>query len=166
VLLPALVLLALVGCSSQQERPEGIVERWLLALNQGSAGQPGRYAPARVSDTVLPGWEELDPGELDSIEVAHGGAATVACPRRGYVVPFRVVRLDDSELRAVACVSDSRITQLADRVGFTGPVFRSEGGPSIAENGVAVWLIAAGIGLAILLGAELLMRFVRASASD
>ena len=72
------------------------------------------------------------------------------------------MRLDDSELRAVACVSDSRITQLTDRVGFTGPVFPSEGGPAIAENGVAVWLIAAGIGLAILLGAELLMRLVRA----
>ena len=138
----------------------------MLALNQGSAGEPGRYAPARISDTVLPGWEELDPGELDSIEVAHGGSAAVACAGGGYGVPFRVVRLDGSEVRAVACVSDSRITQLTDRVGFTGPVFPSEGGPAITGTGAPAWLIAAGIGLAILFAAELLMRLVRATASD
>ena len=160
------VLLALAGCASQEPRPEGIVERWLLALNQGSAGRPDRYAPARISDTVLPGWEEHDPGELDSIEVARRGPSAVTCSGGEYVVPFRVVRLNGKELRSTACVSGSRITRLSSRLSFTGPVFPSEGGLVVSEIGTPTWLLAVGVGLLILLASELLMRLVRSTASD
>ncbi len=67
--LAALMLLALAGCASQEQRPEGIVQRWLVALNQGSAGEPGRYAPESLSRTILPDWRFSEPGHFDVIEV-------------------------------------------------------------------------------------------------
>jgi hypothetical protein len=70
IIAAALATLALSACAGQ-ERPEGIVERWLLALNQGAAGEPDRYAPNAASEEILPGWEHLDPGELDVVEVAR-----------------------------------------------------------------------------------------------
>ena len=155
----ALVLLALASCSSQEQRPEGVVERWLLALNQGSAGQPGRYAPSEVSEAVLPGWENLDPGEFDVIEVGSSNAIGATC--EGEIVPFRVVPIEGHELRDAACVVRSRIAELTSIRGISGPVFPSEGGPAMAEDLSAPWLIAAGIGLLILLVAEGLMRLVR-----
>ena len=48
-----IVILAASSCAAQ-EHPEGIVERWLLALNQGSAGEPLRYADADVTDALVP----------------------------------------------------------------------------------------------------------------
>jgi hypothetical protein len=35
----AFVVLVLPACAST-ERPEGLVERWLVSLNQGAAGRP------------------------------------------------------------------------------------------------------------------------------
>ena len=158
----ALMVLALAGCASQQERPEGIVERWLLALNQGSAGEPGRYAPASVSDAVLAGWQDLDPGELDVIEV--GPAISGAC-REGMLVPFRVVPLDGEKLVAAACVDGSRITALTDTPGVGTPVFPSEGGaPAHGTSGPAWWAaVVAGVGLAV--AGEAAMRLVRVRRS-
>jgi Prokaryotic membrane lipoprotein lipid attachment site len=172
--LAILALIALAGCSSQQQRPEGIVERWLLALNQGSAGEPGRYAPAEVSNSVLPGWETLDPGELDVIEVARALPCTYRGPARcRAVVPFRVVSLDGDEIRFDALVGfdpgarhglSTRVFAVAE--SSVGPVFPSEGGPTISDDAAMAWLIAAGIGLAILLASEAVMRLVRSTASD
>jgi len=48
-----IVIPAASSCAAQ-EHPEGIVERWLLALNQGSAGEPLRYADADVTDALVP----------------------------------------------------------------------------------------------------------------
>jgi hypothetical protein len=158
--LAALVLIALAACSAQEQRPEGIVERWLVALNQGSAGQPGRYAPVAVSEEVLPGWEKLDPGEFDVIEVGRSNAIGGTCVE-GQIVPFRVVPIEGHELRDAACVVGSRIAQLTSIRGISGPVFPSEGGPAMTEDLSAPWLIAAGIGLLVLLVAEGLMRLVR-----
>ena len=166
VALAALVLIALAGCASQEERPEGIVERWLLALNQGSAGQPGRYATAEISDTVLPGWDQLDPGEFDVIEVGEADRIEDTC-ERGMPVLFRVIPLDGQEKVAAACVAGSRVTELIGLGGLqSGAVFPSEGGASITPNQPSDWLLAAGIGLVVLVVAELLMRFVRSTASD
>ena len=157
----ALVLLALASCSSQEQRPEGIVERWLLALNQGSAGQPGRYASAPVSEELLPGWEELDPGEFDAIEVGKADGISNTCEEGGPVL-FRVVPLDGEEKVAAACVAGSRVTELIGLGGLqSGAIFPSEGGPGITPEPASIWLIAAGIGLLILLVAEGLMRLVR-----
>ena len=165
----AAVLLTLVffsACASQ-ERPEGIVERWLLALDQGAAGEPDRYAPNAVSDEVLPGWEHLDPGELDVVEVARAGTPQPdACEGGTRFVPFQVVRLDGSRFRSTACVSGNRVTQLTDRVGFTDATFPSEGGPPIRDDRAGVWGIAIGVGIALVILGEGLMRLVRSRRPD
>jgi hypothetical protein len=158
--LAALVFLALAGCASHEERPEGIVERWLLALNRGSAGEPGRYAPASVSDAILPDWRDLDPGELDVIEVGSGDRIMDVCDE-GSIVPFRVVPLDGDEVRDAACVDTSRIVRLADLSDLPMRVFPSGGGPPVTEDRASPWLIAVGVGLVILLVSEALMRLVR-----
>ena len=156
-----IVILAVSSCAAQ-ERPEGIVERWLLALNQGAAGQPHRYAPSSASDEVLPDWEHLDPGELDVVEVASTGTARgETCDGGALPVPFRVVRLDGSELRSIACVGGSRVTQLRGEVGFTGRIFPSEGGPATRDERASVWGIAIGVGFALVITGEGLMRLVR-----
>lgn len=167
VALAALVLLALAGCASQEERPEGIVERWLLALNQGSAGEPDRYAPAEVSDAVLPGWEELDPGEFDTIEV---GRATDRSPCDDRV-PIRITRTDGDEIEGYAVVQRCPTAGALDIVGVERAAvqpeaFLSEGGRAFGVASSSSWVVAIGIGVMILLAAELLMRFVRSTASD
>jgi hypothetical protein len=160
----ALATLALSTCAGQ-ERPEGIVERWLLALNQGAAGEPGRYAPNAASEEVLPGWEHLDPGELDVVEVARAGTARAdPCAEGTSFVPFRVVRLDGSQLRSAACVAGARVTQLTDRVGSTDHLFPSEGGPPIRDESAGVWGIAIGVGVVIVLVGEALFGVVRRHA--
>ena len=157
--LAALVFIALAGCASQQERPEGIVERWLLALNQGSAGEPGRYAPPSVSDAVLAGWQDLDPGELDVIEVASGDRIVNVCDE-GAIFTFRVVPLEGEEVTDAACVDGSRIVRLAGFGDLPVRVFPSGGGPPVTEDRASGWLIAVGIGVLILLVSEALMRLV------
>jgi hypothetical protein len=128
VIAAVLTTLACSACASQ-ERPEGIVERWLLALNQGAAGEPDRYASDAASEEVLPGWEQLDPGELDVVEVARAGTPREGtCAEGTWFVPFRVVRLDGSQLRSVACVAGARVTQLTERIGSADPIFPSEAG--------------------------------------
>jgi hypothetical protein len=166
VIATVLMTLACSACASQ-ERPEGIVERWLLALNQGAAGEPDRYAPDAASDEVLPGWEHLDPGELDVVEVAGAGTPPRdVCAEATWFVPFRVVRLDGSQLRSVACGAGARVTQLTERVGSADPIFPSEGGPSIRDERAGVWGIAIGIGIALVIVGEGLMRLVRSRRPD
>jgi hypothetical protein len=103
VLAFAIVILAVSSCAAQ-ERPEGIVERWLLALNQGSAGEPLRYADADVTDALVPGWRSAEPGTFDVIEVGKGvpcGRGPTGCETR---VPFRVELVDGGQLRLEAFV--------------------------------------------------------------
>lgn len=166
VIAAALATMALSACAGQ-ERPEGIVERWLLALNQGAAGEPDRYAPSAASEEVLPGWEHLDPGELDVVEVARAGTPRGdTCAEGTSFVPFRVVRLDGSQLRSAACVASARVTQLTDRVGSTDPLFPSEGGPPIQDERAGVWGIAIGVGVGLVLVGEALMRVARRHTRD
>jgi hypothetical protein len=166
VIAAVLTTLAFSACASQ-ERPEGIVERWLLALNQGAAGEPERYAPSAASEEVLPGWEHLDPGELDVVEVARGGTPRDdTCAEGTWFVPFRVVRLDGSQLRSVACVAGVRVTQLTERIVSTDPTFPSEGGPPIQDERAGVWGIAIGVGVALVIVGEGLMRLVRLRRAD
>ncbi len=93
----AAVATAMLSACGSTQRPEGIVERWLLALNQGKAGQLELYAPNDLSNRILPGWRAKDPGQLDVIEV--GSSATVLVPGLHpcdpeTLVPYRVVTLD------------------------------------------------------------------------
>ncbi|HEV8419846.1 MAG TPA: hypothetical protein VGR13_00680, partial [Actinomycetota bacterium] len=100
LLLLAVATLLLPACGGT-DRPEGVVERWLVSLNQGKAGEPDRFAPDELSQRILPHWQSRDPGELDVIEVGGGKPATSGPrlpPGRRYLVPFRVERLDGDEM--------------------------------------------------------------------
>jgi hypothetical protein len=98
---PALIIVALLAPScAGTERPEGVVERWLVSLNQGAAGRPGRYAPESVSASVVPGWHELDPGELDVIAVGDARPG----PGGTSLVPIQVEHVDGTVARTFAVV--------------------------------------------------------------
>jgi hypothetical protein len=103
----AFVALMLPACATA-DRPEGIVERWLLSLNHGAAGEPERYAPDDLSEQVLPNWDGLEPGELDVIEVSRGAIVSSLFAGDRYVVPFRVVTIDGEEFRPVLPASVRR----------------------------------------------------------
>jgi hypothetical protein len=97
----AIVALALcAACTSSTQRPEGVVEEWLLSLNQGAAGDPGRYggeAAEEAAAAVLPDWQTMDPGSLDRIEVGMGGELGQ--------VPFRIETTDGDAITGAADVS-------------------------------------------------------------
>jgi hypothetical protein len=151
------VLVALAACTGQ-ERPEGIVERWLLSLNQGAAGRPDAYAPEDVSRQVVPGWDELDPGELDVIEV--GRAATGEGGMRQ--VPFRVVTIDGDELIGLANVDDGRVVGIVTSAQTPIGPLPSEGGPSGLEPvHAAGWLAALAVAGVLIACSWTLMTVVR-----
>lgn len=139
--------LLLPACGTT-DRPEGVVERWLISLNQGKAGQPEKYAPNELSQTVLPHWQNRDPGDLDVIEVGKGRIYT----DDRYLVPFRVKRLDGVQLSRVAIASP--ISTGRWRIeGLLPPdpsiPVPSAGGERVGRAPWSVWL--AGVGIAILL---------------
>ena len=151
------LLLGLTSCAGR-ERPEGIVERWLLALNQGAAGDAGRYADPPTSRLILPGYAASDPGRLDIAEV--GAAVRKQC---SWDVPFRVVRVDGREIRGFAIIdtcptaSPKPIAAVELRDVPNG-LFPSEGGPSVGTDRPAMWAIALAVGVGILFIGEGLMR--------
>jgi len=160
VLVLAAVLLP--ACSAERERPEGIVERWLVALNQGSAGRPQAYASDELSQEVLPRWEDLDPGELDVIEV---GRARVDANDLGADVPFRVERLDGTTLERVARIErlDGAPDWRVERLLPPDPalLLPSEGGPAIGVAEPAWWVGAVAVALGFVLVSAGLMALVR-----
>ena len=157
---------ALASCATQ-ERPEGIVERWLLALNQGSAGEPDHYAPAEVSNAVLPGWERLGPGELDTIEVGHATDRAPCFDR----LPIRVIETDGHEtegyavLQSCPTVSGREIVEF-EQTKVPARTFLSEGGRAFGSAPISAWLVAIGTGLAIALLSEGSMRLARPPVTD
>jgi hypothetical protein len=158
----AVVALLLVGCSNT-ERPEGIVERWLLALNQGQAGEPRRFAYLSAAETVPANWRSEDPGTFDVIEVGRAQPCSevgpIVCEAR---VPFRVVLMDGEELRAEALVGIDRMGN--SRAGPSrvfevrntefGLILPSEGGPSIGSAGSVAWLFAITASIALIVLSE------------
>jgi hypothetical protein len=169
----AVVLALILPACATRERPEGIVERWLLALNQGATGEPGSYAGGSISDEVLPDWEELEPGQLDLIEV--GAAIPVEdAPPRGHIgevhVPFRVVTVDGTETRGRAVlpqgVRASRvpIDSIEPRAIPPG-IFPSENGPPIVETTPAAWFASVLIGAGLAALSWALMGLVRVNPS-
>jgi uncharacterized protein YceK len=163
VFLLALAAFVLGGCG-HIDRPEGVVERWLISLNQGTAGEPGTYAPARLSERVLPDWASRNPGDLDLIEVGRG--RIYANDR--YLVPFRVERLDGTELSGVVIGSGIgaegtwRVEDLLPP-DPTLPV-PSEGGRRVGGVSGAVWLAAIGVAAALILVSAVLMSTVGGEA--
>lgn len=162
-LLPAAALaVALLAACGHTDRPEGVVERWLLSLNQGAAGRPGLYAPEPLSQRVLPHWATRSPGDLDLIEVGQGRALGPPSVLT-YAVPFKVVRLDGSTSSGLANVVrrpswriDAIVGQAAD------PTLRvpSEGGTRIGGATAALWLASLGVAAGLILLAAALMRAV------
>jgi hypothetical protein len=166
VLAAALLLLVLPGCASR-ERPEGIVERWLLALNQGGAGEPLRYAEVDVTNALVPEWRSAEPGTFDVIEVGKGVPCVrgpIGCEAR---VPFRVELVDGREQRMDAfVVSGPPSVDRHRRVGALVShdetlALPSGGGEPIESVQVPGLLMAAGIGLALVFAGEALMRLIR-----
>jgi hypothetical protein len=148
-----LTVLALSSCATS-ERPEGIVERWLISLNQGAAGDPDAYAPRGVSDRVVQRWDELEPGELDEIEVGRatsGEGGTV-------IVPFRIVSVDGAVLVGTATVRGDRV--LDARRTAEIPALPSEGGPALDRGTGPAWLAALGLAGLLVLVTIGLMRLV------
>jgi hypothetical protein len=162
----ALLAAAVMSGCAHTDRPEGVVERWLISLNQGSAGRPDQYAPARVSDRILPDRERCDPGALDVVEVGIGGVF----PRgggEGALAPYRVVYASD-----IADLCGSAVHAAGPTYGF-GQLFRppggdwsvvrllerrrgdeslplpSEGGGPMVEAPYEVWLVAMLGGIAL-----------------
>ncbi len=165
VLLIAVVALAVLsaGCSSEQ-RPEGVTERWLLSLNQGAAGRPDRYAPAEVSEQVVPGWQDLDPGHFDLIEVEHRifPKGDVRADVEA-LVPFRLVTTDGEQTDGVASL---------EMDGDTWKVTKATTGGAPAEltapfgAGLRGWPIALAAGAILALAALGLLTIVQRRASE
>ena len=155
IVLACVGLVALAGCS-QPPRPEGVVQRWLVSLNQGSAGRPERWADAGVTSTVAPWW----PAEPDHIDEMDVGAAN------GGAVPFRIETTDGTVTSGVATVgtratSDGSEPYVASVSLGDVPVEAPEvGGLSAAELGAA-----AGVGIALVLAAVGVLTLVRRSAA-
>jgi hypothetical protein len=157
-----LLLVLSTGCASQ--RPEGVVERWLLSLNQGSAGAPDRYggeSATAAADAVLPDWRTRDPGSLDRVEVGSA-VVTGASGSREATVPFRIETMEGDTVAGTAratecgggpatggnewCVRDAV-------VGGAGPQSGSTWSPGAGPSdwwraiGAAVVLCALAVGL-------------------
>lgn len=157
-----LVALALLlPTCANTERPEGIVERWLTSLNQGKAGEPGRYAPDDISEQVLANWRTLDPGQLDLIEVGRGEQHdSTLFDTPVVLVPFRVVDVDDVTFAGTVLVSPGgRIADLdASDPDIPLP---SGGGPRIESATATLWVVAIGVAALLILTSAGLMTIVQ-----
>jgi hypothetical protein len=170
-LLFTLAALLLPACGGT-DRPEGVVERWLISLNQGKAGRPEKYVPDALSQRILPNWHQRDPGDLDVIEVGKGEGflSTGRPPPDGepsYLVPYRVKRLDGKEIRGTAYLHRIR-AQLwhVTRLLPADPLLRvpSEGGQRIGGASSRFWLAGAAIAALLILLSVLLMSTVGRAA--
>ncbi len=158
------VLLVLLPACAAKERPEGIVERWLLSLNQGAAGRPGRYAPADLSRQLVPGWDRLDPGRLDTIEV--GEAAPAPGTSGASLVPFRIVDVDGGQVAGVATVAAAiprRVTAVELNPAPPG-LEAPRGGSTVERISARDWLAALGVAAILSLLAVGVVVLVRRTA--
>ena len=163
--LATLALLPLAACHGT-DRPEGVVERWLISLNQGKAGQPEKYAVARVTNEVLPNWRQCDTGSLDVIEVGAHATGTEGYPAQ-VLVPYRIKYVSDlsschastqprAPLRGAAVVlrrhGDWRIVGVERSANLSYLRVPSQGGKAIGSAPLASWLLAlaASVGLMLL----------------
>jgi hypothetical protein len=173
LLLLTVAILLMPACGGA-DRPEGVVERWLISLNQGKAGEPEQYAPDELSQRILPNWQSRDPGDLDVIEVGKGRPSDVE--HTYYDVPFRVRRSNGSEISLIARldarvgttegISEHRVIELlaADAGRQAIMPLPSQGGERIGNASATVWLAAAGIAVALVLVSVLLMSTVGRAA--
>ena len=164
LLVAVVALVALTSACSSEQRPEGITERWLLSLNQGAAGQPDRYAPDEVSEQVVPGWHDLDPGFLDVITVEPKSLA-VGRAVPGAFVPFRLVDERRGRDRWHSRISCQTATPGGSRrVSIRRGTTPTEGGSPFGA-GLPGWPIALAVGALLALAALGLLTIVRRRAT-
>ena len=171
--LAALILLALTGCAAQEQRPEGIVQRWLLALNQGSAGEPGRYAPESLSRTILPDRRRSEPGHFDVIDVKQAAirscsvAVGDSCEPQGRMasVPFNLEDTDGAVFSFEVTLVEHRGSWKAVALGpNVHPMTLGEQGwPSTLDW--SSWLLAGLTALCVTALTAALMALVRRGAA-
>jgi hypothetical protein len=167
----AMVLLAACGGTN---RPEGVVENWLNALNQGKAGQPQKYALSAVSTHVLPNWQECDPGSLDVIEVGARAQGMEGGPNMAFV-PYRIKYASDlsscdtserpsAPVRGVAVAEKKggtwqvRFVEGVPRGSESALRLPSEGGPRIGSASLSALLITLAVSVVLMLLVALLIR--------
>jgi hypothetical protein len=159
--LGALAIALLTPACAGAERPAGIVERWLLSLNQGAAGRPDRYAPDAVSEQVVPGWRDLEPGELDAVEIGTD-LPTTTCREPCTEVAFRMTGLDGTIREGVARVErdpggEWRVAAVemgASGLPPGGQGWATEGAPAVA------WLLTIAVAIALAGAAVIIVRLV------
>jgi hypothetical protein len=164
----AAIVVALLPACGGTDRPEGVAERWLISLNQGADGRPGRYAPDAFSQAVLPNWADRDPGDLTVIEVGEGKSFHHPYGVSGKgetvpeftVVPYRVERLSGAAREGEAVVAavhgSLRIVAIGSRE--PGLLVPSEGGQRVGGATPVQWLAGVGVGVALALLVMALMR--------
>jgi hypothetical protein len=157
----------LVPACGGTDRPEGVVERWLISLNQGGAGEPEKYAPDALSQDILPNWQRRDPGDLDVIEVGKGQPIPDSGRPRAptYLVPYRVKRLGGKVLSGVAGLQSLggwKVTKLE----YPSPSLKvpSEGGHRLSGASALVWLLGLAAAALFVLVSVALMSVVGSQA--
>jgi hypothetical protein len=170
----AVLVTGLLAACGHTDRPEGVVERWLVSLNQGSAGRPNQFADRAVSEQILPGWQACDPGALDVIEVGIGGMFPVQ-EGQAALAPYRVRYADDAvdlcghpvrgagpadgfaELLRRPAGDWSVVRLLERKAGDETLPLPSSGGPPLADAPEEIWLASVLGGLALCALVALLM---------
>lgn len=133
----AILLVALAGCG--QDRPEGAVERWLIAISNEHS-DPSRYAPEALTEEVASHGEQITVVEVGRVDAG----ARVR-------VPFRVEFEAGAEVLGIAEVE--RVGGQWKVVSIDDPTDElqvpSHGGERIGRAAVTDWLWALGAGLAL-----------------
>jgi hypothetical protein len=166
------MLVALSASCATSQRPEGVVERWLLSLNQGSAGAPDRYGgePAvAAADAVLPDRRSREPGSLDRVEVG-AASLTGTTGSRIAAVPFRIETTEGETVSGTVLASECGGTAGTGtgwcvhdaRVGGAGP---AEGAAWSAGADASDWGRAAFMAVVLSVLAVLLVGTIRRRSS-
>lgn len=144
--LAVLLLVALSGCFGV-DRPEGVVEDWLRAINFGEAGEPEIYADLALADEILP--DRSEPDGLDVLEVGVG-----AEDQGRARVPYRIRRVGEQDFFGVA---NLELTEAGWRIvglGPSDPSLRvpSDDGPRLGKASSLAWLgaLAAAVAMVVL----------------
>lgn len=145
-----IVTMLMGGCASQ-DRPEGFVERWLVAVGRGPTGDPERYASEEFTDAIVP-----PPRPASGLEIIEVGRGAVDGDLA--LVPYRIERKTGEEM--VGTVELRRIAGKWRVEGLSAPGslrVPSRGGERIGRASPVVWGSGAAMALLLVLVSVLLM---------
>lgn len=151
----AALLIVLAACANV-DRPEGVVERWLKAINQGEIGEPEKYASPALSDEILA--DRKEPDGLDVIEVGRGEETGDRAR-----VPYRIERAEGTKLNGVAELERSGGEWRVVALRPAEPSLRvaTEGGDRIGKASYLAWVATVGTAIALVGITLALMTLVR-----